>query len=92
MVSNTVARWWCVLRKEVSVSWVVEEFSSELLEEVAVVVLKGGEVKGGEGFLVGGVARAQDHSSGSLLNLLQLTTLGQVQGRRPSRGRVGELG
>ena len=72
-------------------SRVVEELGGKLVEEVLVAVLEGGEVQSREGFLVCGVARAQDKSDRSLLHSLELSALGGVDGRRPGWGRVREL-
>lgn len=66
--------------EEVSVSWVVEEFDGELLEEVLLVAsLKGCEVQGGMGLLVWGVAGPKDQPHRPFLQPLELIMLRGVE-------------
>ncbi len=61
------------LEEQDPVLWVVKEFCSKLLEEVLVGGLKGSEVQGVEGLLVGSVAGPQDQPHCPFLHPLKLT-------------------
>ena len=81
MVSDIVAWRGSCRGEQVHVPWVVEEFVGELLEEVLVAGLQGGEVQGVESLLVGGVAGPQDQPHRPLLHPLKLKALSGVEGR-----------
>ena len=63
--------------------WMCHQSRPKLPKDVQVSLGEGGELQGDKGLLLGGVGVSEDNSAGPFLYSLQLTLLGEREGRGP---------